>query len=138
MSNLPTDHDPVHHPKHYRSHGSGLEVIELTEHLSFCLGNACKYLLRADHKGAADEDRRKAAWYLRREAAFEGLYFLPQRVSDIALRFREHEPHGTPLAAVLDAIALGTIEGSTFATIADRLDPKTAEGVSAAQAESTP
>lgn len=62
--------DLVNHPPHYTAHASGVECIELTERLSFCLGNAVKYLWRAGLKGttSAHEDRLKAAWYLRREA----------------------------------------------------------------------
>lgn len=59
--------DPVNHPKHYTSHPSGVECITVTEHMSFNLGNAIKYIWRADEKGSALEDLRKAAWYLERE-----------------------------------------------------------------------
>jgi hypothetical protein len=59
--------DMVNYPPHYRSHPSGVEVIEITEHLNFCLGNAVKYILRADHKGAKLEDLKKAQWYITRE-----------------------------------------------------------------------
>ena len=38
--------DLVNHPQHYAEHYDH-EVIELTQHLSFCLGNAVKYILRA-------------------------------------------------------------------------------------------
>ena len=57
----------VNHPKHYNSHPSGVECIDITEHMTFNLGNAVKYIWRADHKGDATEDLRKAAWYLERE-----------------------------------------------------------------------
>jgi hypothetical protein len=60
-------HDPVNHPKHYRSHPSGVECIQITEHMGFCLGNAVKYIWRADLKADAIEDLRKARWYLDRE-----------------------------------------------------------------------
>ena len=63
-----TDHDPVHNPRHYRSHPSGVECIQVTEHMGFCLGNAMKYLWRADLKGGV-EDLRKACWYIEREIA---------------------------------------------------------------------
>lgn len=53
---------------HYKQHPSGIECIEVTEHMSFCLGNAVKYIWRADHKGGI-EDLRKAVWYLKREIA---------------------------------------------------------------------
>jgi hypothetical protein len=59
--------DVVTRPKHYNSHPSGVEVIRITEHLSFCLGNVVKYSLRAEHKGRQIEDLKKAAWYLARE-----------------------------------------------------------------------
>ena len=40
-------HDPVNHPKHYTNSQSGVECIEVTEHLNFCIGNAIKYLWRS-------------------------------------------------------------------------------------------
>jgi hypothetical protein len=58
----------VNHPEHYTSHPSGIECIEVTEHMGFCLGNAIKYLWRSDLKGGV-EDLRKAAWYIEREIA---------------------------------------------------------------------
>jgi hypothetical protein len=59
--------DNVNKPKHYNSHPSGVEVIVITEHMNFCLGNVIKYVLRADHKNDAIEDLKKARWYLDRE-----------------------------------------------------------------------
>jgi hypothetical protein len=54
-------------PDHYKSHPSGVECIQVTEHMNFCLGNALKYIWRAGLKGDAVEDLRKARWYLDRE-----------------------------------------------------------------------
>lgn len=65
----PVKHDPVARPSHYTSHPSGVECIQVTEHMGFNLGNAMKYLWRADEKGSAIEDLRKAAWYVQREIA---------------------------------------------------------------------
>lgn len=59
--------DPVNHPKHYTSHPSGVECIQITEHYGFCIGNAIKYLWRAGLKNDAVEDLKKAAWYINRE-----------------------------------------------------------------------
>jgi len=59
--------DPVHHPQHYTSHPSGVECIEVTEHMNFCVGNAMKYLWRAGLKNDAIEDLEKAKWYIDRE-----------------------------------------------------------------------
>ncbi len=60
--------DFVNHPPHYTNHPSGIECIEITEHMGFCLGNAIKYIWRADLKSDNPiEDLRKAAWYIQRE-----------------------------------------------------------------------
>jgi hypothetical protein len=59
--------DPVNHPRHYVNHPSGVECIQITEHMNFCLGNATKYIWRAGLKGDSVEDLKKAVWYLTRE-----------------------------------------------------------------------
>jgi hypothetical protein len=60
-------HDPVNHPKHYTDHPSGVECIQITEHMGFNLGNALKYIWRCDLKKDAIEDLNKALWYVQRE-----------------------------------------------------------------------
>jgi hypothetical protein len=57
----------VEHPSHYTRHPSGIEAIEICGYMNFCLGNALKYILRADYKGKAIEDLEKARWYINRE-----------------------------------------------------------------------
>ena len=59
--------DLVNQPPHYTSHPSGVECIEVTECMNFCIGNAVKYLWRADEKWNDVEDLEKAQWYLTRE-----------------------------------------------------------------------
>lgn len=59
--------EAVDHPKHYTGHPSGIECIQITEHMGFNLGNAIKYVWRADLKNDAIEDLKKAAWYINRE-----------------------------------------------------------------------
>nr|DAW03971.1 MAG TPA: nucelotide kinase [Caudoviricetes sp.] len=62
--------DSVSHPPHYANGWSnGAEVIDLTEHLSFCAGNVVKYVCRAGRKDPDKhvEDLEKARWYLDRE-----------------------------------------------------------------------
>lgn len=68
------DNNRVSHPSHYTwlKDLCGIEVIDITRHLDFDLGNAIKYILRCGHKsevGYTDkekttEDLRKAIWYL--------------------------------------------------------------------------
>lgn len=60
-------YDPVNHPQHYKNHPSGVECITITRHMGFNLGNAIKYIWRADEKGKDIEDLKKAIWYLQDE-----------------------------------------------------------------------
>jgi len=59
--------DMVNHPKHYNV--EGYEVIDIIDAfgLNFNMGNALKYLLRAERKGNKEQDINKAIWYLQRE-----------------------------------------------------------------------
>ena len=69
--------DNVNHPAHYTwlKDLCGIEVIDITRHMDFCLGNAAKYILRAGHKKDASltdtdkqiEDLNKAIWYIQDE-----------------------------------------------------------------------
>lgn len=56
--------DPVNHPKHYLSHPSGVEAIQITKHENFCIGSVFKYLLRRKFKGKELQDLKKARFYL--------------------------------------------------------------------------
>ena len=62
-------HDPVNRPAHYTAHPSGVECIQITEHMGFNLGNALKYIWRCDLKQDAIEDLKKDKWYIEREIA---------------------------------------------------------------------
>lgn len=59
--------DYVNQPPHYNAHPSGVECITITEHFNFNLGNAIKYIWRAEEKGSTIQDLQKAIWYLNRE-----------------------------------------------------------------------
>ena len=61
--------DPVNSPAHYTNHPSGIECVQVTEHMNFNRGNAVKYIWRCGDKGNPVEDLRKAIWYLEREIA---------------------------------------------------------------------
>ena len=70
--------DKVNHPSHYcwLKELCGIEVIDITRHLDFDLGNAVKYILRAGRKPiinenlsddfhrAAIQDLKKALFYI--------------------------------------------------------------------------
>lgn len=57
----------VNHPPHYNENPSGVECIDVVEHMNFNVGNAMKYLWRAGSKGKHIEDLKKARWYVDRE-----------------------------------------------------------------------
>jgi hypothetical protein len=61
------ENDVINQPKHYTEHPSGIECIQVTEHMGFNLGNAIKYIWRCDLKLDAIEDLKKAKWYIDRE-----------------------------------------------------------------------
>lgn len=66
--------DKVNHPSHYTwlKKLCGIEVIDITRHMNFNLGNVVKYVLRSGHKseqGMSDkqkqiEDLKKARFYI--------------------------------------------------------------------------
>ena len=68
-----TEREMVNHPDHYQ--GNKFEVIDVIEDydLGFSLGNAIKYILRADNKGNRKQDLKKAIWYIQREIDREDL-----------------------------------------------------------------
>lgn len=86
--------DMVNHPPHYNGHPSGVECIEVAEHLPFCLGNAFKYLFRRNAKGTPRQDLEKALWYIRRE--------LDYRVGN-PCPFMVSEEANMPLASIVAA-----------------------------------
>ncbi len=57
----------VNHPDHYLQ--GLMEPIEIIEQMdmNFSLGDAIKYICRADHKGEKVQDLKKAFWYFHRE-----------------------------------------------------------------------
>lgn len=61
--------DLVNHPPHYTD--GNIEVIDFIEDqkLTYCRGNAVKYISRAGKKSKKTEieDLKKAAWYINRE-----------------------------------------------------------------------
>ena len=61
--------DPVNHPAHYKT--GGIETIDFIEakELNYNMGNAVKYISRAEHNGNKRQDLEKAVWYLNRELA---------------------------------------------------------------------
>lgn len=69
--------DKVNHPSHYTwlKDLCGIEVIDITRHMNFNLGNCIKYVLRAGYKSEEGytekdktiEDLEKAIFYIKDE-----------------------------------------------------------------------
>ena len=98
MAELELTHDPVNHPTHYTSHPSGIECIRITEHMGFCLGNAVKYVWRADLKNDAIEDLEKAKWYIDRELAKRRTAPAREQTSDTVSDITPETPANTEIA----------------------------------------
>ena len=74
MKSIKNKIDNVNHPPHYTwlKDKCGIEVIDITRHMDFDLGNVVKYVLRQGLKSEegmsntekALEDLKKARWYL--------------------------------------------------------------------------
>jgi hypothetical protein len=101
---LNAEPDMVNHPPHYTGHPSGVECIEVAEHLPFCLGNAFKYLFRRDAKGNPLENIEKAIWYVNRHnETYPEKPELPEDAREALGMVVVHEPHPFSTAMLLIA-----------------------------------
>lgn len=94
--------DPVNHPSYYTNHLSGVEAIDLSEVLSFNVGNAFKYVFRRDGKLNPTQDLQKAKWYIEREIKRfneSWLRFIPTRLLNLVLTNPDLSEHHLELAA---------------------------------------
>lgn len=72
-STMAEEYDNVNHPRHYTSHPSGVECVDIIRYYCFTIGSAIKYLWRCGLKkeqGMSDidkeiEDMKKAIWYIK-------------------------------------------------------------------------
>lgn len=105
--------DVVNHPKHYTSgfETKPVECIDITRHMSFCEGNAFKYVWRAGKKTigkeGAIEDLNKAKWYLRDVMSRKGAYC--KTPSEAAAVFRLISDDGSLRYNALDHIVCGSL-----------------------------
>jgi hypothetical protein len=120
-------HDPINHPRHYRN-ASGVECIDVAEHLSFNLGNAFKYVYRRELKGNPIQDLGKARWYLARERVLWsrlGTLWRPREMypplMDLARAIAATEPGPVGEALILIAGAEWAQSRHVNATRADHL-----------------
>jgi hypothetical protein len=123
-------HERVNHPRHYNQHPSGVECIEIIEHLPCNLANAMKYIWRAGLKQSSDplRDLRSAQWYaLRERERIErfGLKDIPKPRTDIvwqSLARRVIEDAKTRETHDLVAFCLGDLMRDDLAGLLDKLE----------------
>lgn len=115
--------DPVNHPAHYTQYPH--EVIELTEQLNFCMGNAVKYILRAPFKGREAEDLKKAKWYVeraRKTDCFEIFDDEDEAFYELVDSFR-NDLLSTLVDAAVDAVSLtGSLNPNGYEAFIAKLD----------------
>lgn len=101
--------DNVNHPKHYTSHPSGVEAIEITRWLRGPYSNACKYVMRGWEglKGDPIEDLRKAIWYLNDAEKFpDDGKGIPNHAHERLALWNKHESDENK-KSVVNAIVVG-------------------------------
>jgi hypothetical protein len=106
--------DMVNHPPHYRGNGSGIECIDVAEHMSFVLGNALKYIWRYESRGSGEQDLRKAKWYLQRALGFGHSPIPPHKARNLLYDVLQHEPSGLR-HGLFSLILFGDLRKAIFA-----------------------
>lgn len=116
-----TEHDKINHPAHYTRMSLTIEPIDLCELLPFCLGNACKYIMRAGFKEGESmiDDYKKAAWYLHRaiDSMQEGedMLVIDAAAAHLARKFE-------PACPLLGYLFDFNFQGITYESAQDALD----------------
>lgn len=104
--------DVVQKPKHYNTDASGIECIDLVEHLGFNCGNAVKYVWRKDEKNGL-EDVKKSLWYVERESSQGNFHVAPEArvlVAYLCRRFRDSRPKDDPIGRFVHLICTYALE----------------------------
>ena len=93
--------EAVNHPAHYMDE-SGVECIDIIEHMKFSSGNAFKYIYRAGMKGETTEDLNKSIFYLNHAAKKNETNTLPFNVKELVQRVADtrHEYIGDAMQAI--------------------------------------
>ena len=85
----------VSHPSHYTwlKDKCGIEVIDITRHLDFDLGNAIKYILRAGRKpiineNLSDDFLRAAIQYLKK-----ALFYINDKIDMLENEYKSFNKH---------------------------------------------
>lgn len=119
----PKAEDKVNHPSHYTwlKNLCGIEVIDITRHMGFNLGNVVKYVLRAGYKsekGYSDfdkeiEDLKKAKWYLEDEIKFRSGEDTSDQaqINTLKKKISEYEETVAKLTETIHHLKSNTVKG---------------------------
>jgi hypothetical protein len=122
----------VEHPRHYNQHPSGIECIEIVEHLSANLANATKYVWRCGLKSSETplRDLKSAQWYVERESCRIDLFELldvPKPKTEVVWRALAHRLLGksnpTELLSEFLVALLSEDFGEMLAILEDAIAP---------------
>lgn len=99
--------EAINRPRHYTSHPSLVECVDINEHFDGNIAAAIKHAWRRDLKHATPaEDLAKMAWYLNREYWRSTVDTVPiERVHFLMGKVAQVEPEGSPLRTILECLS---------------------------------
>ena len=112
--------DNVNNPKHYTSHPSGVQAIEITRWLRGPYSNACKYVMRGwdGLKGDPIEDLQKSIWYLNDAEKYpDYARRLPDEFFDAVKKYAHSDSDANKVACIIGIINAAGIESGNVAPI---------------------
>lgn len=90
---LPEPEKDKINPEHYKSSKSGVQCIEITRSMGFCVGNAVKYLWRLGQKDDSLTELKKAQWYLWDQLALDEEHGVWQHITDYSIWSKKFLAH---------------------------------------------
>lgn len=120
--------DMVNRPPHYKKHIATLEPIDVLEHLTFNLGNAFKYLIRAKDKGNELQDLKKSEWYFQRAFKRDETFNLKSKYLLLLSLYFEHQKTVFEVRGYkFDCFNPESIIGNMYRYVCDRIEELEAE-----------
>ena len=85
----------VSHPSHYTwlKDKCGIEVIDITRHLDFDLGNAIKYILRAGRKPIINENLSDDFLRAARQDLKKALFYINDKIDMLENEYKSFNKH---------------------------------------------
>lgn len=104
--------DVVNQPKHYTSHPSGIECIEISKYLSGCLAQAFQYVWRCGQKDDPVQELRKAIWFIDAELSIDDFQFAhAEKIHELLNKVCDYEPINRHLALARIALSNANYRG---------------------------